>query len=338
MLTAAMVKKFAKAMGADLCGIGSMDRFEGAPKQQDPRNIFPEAKSCISLAFRIPRGYLRGIEEGTHFVTYTSMGYAALNRVTMPETQRAITCFIEDHGYETVPIPNEAVRPAIPYHTQQHDAGISRPVRPGQPNPDILIDDRIAAYICGLGEFGYSKAFLTPEFGPLQRLATIITEAELEPDPIFTGSLCDRCMACVKNCTGGAISATETEKLTVAGHRLEWGKLDFLKCSIAYKGGNPEFNPFMDPKVDTSTFEGKYCGGDELTRAVGYPHCGVNGHNAALEGARGCMRACYVHLESKGVLTRKFNTKFRKRPQWRLALDSGERVVSDSANHNHGVE
>jgi len=338
MLTSKMVKEAALEMGADLCGIGSMDRYEGAPKQQDPRYIFPEAKSCISLAFRIPRGYLRGIEEGTHFVTYTAMGYAGLNRVYMPNVQRELTCFIEDFGYETVPIANEAARPAVPYHTQTHDPSISRPVRPGLPNPDILIDDRIAAYLCGLGEFGYSKAFLTPEFGPLQRLATIYTEAELEPDPIFEGKLCDRCMSCVKNCTGGAISKSETEGVAVAGRRIEWGKLDYLKCSIAYKGGNPEFNPFMDPKTDVSKFEGKYCGGEELTKAVGYPHCGVGGHNAALEGARGCLRACYVHLEEKGVLKRKFASKFRKRPQWRLSLESEERIDTDHSVNRHGVE
>lgn len=338
MLTSELVKKAAKEMGADLCGIGTMDRYEGAPRQQDPRYIFPEAKSVISLAFRIPRGYLRGIEEGTHFVTYSVFGYAGLNRVHMPQTQRELTCFIEDFGYETVPIPNEALRPAIPYHTQTHDISISRPVRPGLPCPDILIDDRIAAYICGLGEFGYSKAFLTPEFGPLQRLATIITEAPLEPDPIFEGRLCDRCMSCVRQCTGCAISGTETEGTVVAGRRIEWGKLDFLKCSIAYKGGNPEFNPFMDPKTDTSAFEGKYCGGEELSKAVGYPKTGVGGHNAALEGARGCMRACYVHLESKGVLTRKFVSKFRKRPQWRLSLDDKREIDADISQGDHGVQ
>jgi len=54
-------------MGADLVGIGDMSRFEGAPPQMDARYIFPEARAIIGLAFRIPRGYLRGIEEGTHF-------------------------------------------------------------------------------------------------------------------------------------------------------------------------------------------------------------------------------------------------------------------------------
>ena len=63
-LTSADVKAAAKRFGADLCGIGNMERWEGAPKQNDPRYIFPGAKSFIVLGFRIPRGSLRGIEEG----------------------------------------------------------------------------------------------------------------------------------------------------------------------------------------------------------------------------------------------------------------------------------
>jgi len=336
MLTAEQVKKAAREMGADVCGIGSMDRYEGAPKQQDPRYIFPDAKSCISLVFRIPRGYLRGIEEGTHFITYTSMGYAGMNRIYMPTVQRELTCFIEDNGYEAVPICNEIGRSSIPFTTQKYDPTISRPVRPGNPTANVLIDDRVAAYICGMGEFGYSKVFLTPEFGPLQRFATIYTDAELEPDPIFEGGLCDRCMCCVKDCTGNAISATETEGVTIAGRRIEWGKLDFLKCSIAYKGGNPEFNPFMDPNVDTTEFEGKYAGGEALSKVVGHPPS--FGHNAALEGARGCIRACYVHLENKGVLKKKFVNKFRKRKQWRLSLDENTALDHDYSSEDHGVE
>ena len=75
------IRNYAKQLGADLCGFASMDRFEGAPKQMDPRYIFPDAKTCIVLAFRIPRGYFRGIEEGTYFANYTAMGYAGINEV-----------------------------------------------------------------------------------------------------------------------------------------------------------------------------------------------------------------------------------------------------------------
>ncbi len=74
MLTAQMVKDFARECGADDVGIAPMDRFEGAPKDMDPRYIYPEAKTMIGFIFRIPRGYIRGIEEGTHFYQYPSRG------------------------------------------------------------------------------------------------------------------------------------------------------------------------------------------------------------------------------------------------------------------------
>ena len=60
-LTSEIVKKAAFEAGADLCGIGSMDRFEGAPRDMDPRELYPSARSVIGLAFRIPRGVQRGI-------------------------------------------------------------------------------------------------------------------------------------------------------------------------------------------------------------------------------------------------------------------------------------
>ena len=61
MLDAKEVKRIAKEMGADLVGIAPMSRFEGAPKQMDPRYIMPNAKSMIVVANRINRGALRGI-------------------------------------------------------------------------------------------------------------------------------------------------------------------------------------------------------------------------------------------------------------------------------------
>ena len=74
MLAAKQVKEYAKRCGADIVGIGSMDRFEGAPMQMDPRYIFPDATAMIVMGFRIPRGCLRGIEEGTFYTAYCGMG------------------------------------------------------------------------------------------------------------------------------------------------------------------------------------------------------------------------------------------------------------------------
>lgn len=316
MLTSAMVKDKARQLGADLVGIAPMDRFAGAPMQQDPRYIFPAAQSCIVLAFRIPRGYMRGIEEGTFFAAYTSMGYGGINQVYSPIILRELTCFVEDHGYECAPVPNIYSGSSISFATQQEDKMRSIPVADHLPRPDILVDFRIAAYVAGLGEFGYSKVFLTPEFGPFQRFVILLTDAPLEPDPIFEGQICDRCKRCVRTCSGQAISADETEKITVAGHEIEFAKLDYLKCSTAYMGGTIAYNPFLTREAKLDEMPQTYHGTPKLSGWTGYgSHMG---HNPALEGARGCMRECYIHLEETGRLKRQFVNKFRTHKPWMI--------------------
>lgn len=306
MITSAYVKEQAKKFGADLVGITSMDRFEGAPKQMDPRYIFPGAKSMIVLGYRIPRGAFRGIEEGTFFVTYSSMGYAGINLIYGPMVLWNMTKLLEDHGYETVPIPNMNGGEAINPVTGNFRTGWSQSVDGEKPHPDILIHYRIAAFCAGLGEIGYSRVFLTPEFGPRNRFNIILTSAPLEPDPIYNGpKLCDRCMQCVKYCTTGALSKTKTVKVRVAGHDLEWADFDPYACEEGIKGGfNNERNPFIG----------------EYPRRYGY--------GRAIEGAAGCMRACMVHLEKRGVLKNKFKEPFRTGSMWSIDHSRDGEVAS----------
>jgi len=341
MLTSKQVKKYAKACGADLVGIGSMDRFEGAPKQWDPRYVFPEAKSIIGLAFRIHRGLLRGYEEGTYFGAYPSMGYANINDVYGPTVLRELGSFIEDHGHEAVIFNNSAIR----YGFQAGQA-----VSPDRPKPDVFLHFRISGLICGLGEIGYSHIFLTPEFGPRQRLMFIVTDAELEPDPIFEGGLCDRCKLCVKECPGKAISKDETTSYTVAGKTYTQAMLDEFRCAAAFQYSSPEYNPFGTAEADEvikeiiengeksqarETKPGFFSNGvaadskqywdggaihDWMAQKIGFIGAGVKNfnHPGAICGGRGCVMACMRHLESQGKLKNKFALPFRIRKPWKL--------------------
>ena len=337
MLDAEQVKQFARECGADLVGIGSLDRFEGAPKEMDPRYIFPEAEAIIGLAFRIPRGYLRGIEEGTHFYQYPAMGYSSINEVYAPVVLRELACFLEDHGYEGAAIRNTGARMACSDMTGSYEESpefgrrirYSEPVAPDRPAPDVMPHFRISAFICGLGEIGYSKLFLTPEFGPRQRFAFMLTDAPLEPDPLFEGGLCDRCMLCVKECPVGAISGTETVKVNVAGREVEWGRLAEWQCFHAYCGSVKETNPFLPrdafkdlPDGDAIMKGEKALTPKEVLQVLGILHKhypAAAGYGSAMCGGRGCLRACMVHLEKTEKLTRPFKHPFRKRKPWRLA-------------------
>jgi ferredoxin len=319
MLTSSDVKKYVKACGADLVGIASMDRFEGAPKQMDPRYIFPDAKAMIVIGSRIHRGSLRGIEEGTFYVPYASMGYAAINHIQQPMILWNACSMLEDEGYEAVGIPNNFPWSAIdssgqhPEKTEMVRENFSKPVTPDRPAPDVFVHMRIAAFCAGLGEIGYSKIFLTPQYGPRQRLAAIITDAPLEPDPLYDGpQLCDRCMACARDCTGQAISRDKTVKTTIAGRELEWGEIDCEKCSRFFCGASKEYNPFMVTEEDEAGFN------QPVSEAQRYKIGPTYNYGRALEGARGCIRACMMHLEEKGVLENKFKHPFQRRKPWRL--------------------
>ncbi len=312
------IKRLAKQYGADIVGIASMDRFEGAPKQMDPRYIMPRAKSMIVMGFRIMRGSLRGIEEGTHFSNYAAMGYGFLNFHYMPLTVVNLAKEIEDEGYEAIPIGYQHWWKAINGTTDELKGGpdkpIAKPVEEGKPIPEVMTHMRVAAYLAGLGEFGWSKVFLTPEFGPRQRFGMVMTEMELEPDPIYEGpKLCNRCMACARECPGQAISTTESVKVTLAGHEVEWGKLNERACGTAFKGAEKcapgERGTYI---AGSDKFKPSY-----ITPFYKKPNS-VYITGEAICGGRGCIRACMIELEKRGVVGNKFKYDFRVKKPWRV--------------------
>lgn len=316
---ARFVKKQALAFGADAVGIGNIERWNGAPLQMDPKQIMPECKSIIGMVFRVMRGSMRGVEEGTFFSNYSAMGYGGLTYLYMPMTVINLSKFIEDRGYEAIPMGHQSDWRAINNVGTLKDA-YSRPVAPGRAAPDIMIQLRIAAYLCGLGEIGFSKMLLSPEFGPRNRIGIVLTDLKLAPDPIYSGpQLCNKCMACVKACPGSCISAKKTVRVDLAGKTMEWADIDMNKCDDTFKGGIRHDQPLPEDE--------RYINGDErLGRGSWTPFYKKpsNLYNAgqAVCGAAGCTRACMISLENRGVLKNKFKEKFRRRKQWNVDWNS----------------
>lgn len=318
MLTAQDIKAAAKRMGADLVGIGSIDRWHTAPIQMDPKQIMPNAKSIICLGFRVMRGSLRGVEEGTYFSNYSAMGYGGITYLYMPMTVINLSKLIEDEGYEAVPMGHQSDWRAID-NMGYPRRNFSRPVAPGKAAPDVMINLRIAGFLCGLGEIGYSKMLLTPEYGPRLRVGIIITDLELEADPIMEpGTLCNRCKACVRECPGGCIPADRTIKENVGGYELEWADVDMDRCDWVFQGGaeiaEGEEGHYFDGK--SKTWEGKYKPSD-ISPFYKAPNNLYNS-GKAICGAMGCTRACMISLEKRGVLGNKFHAPFRTGKPWRV--------------------
>ena len=339
-LTAQTVKEFAQSKGLDLVGVANIDRFKDAPPRMHPAAILPEARSVIAVGRRILRGNWRGIEEGTYWPGYTYFGYhGLLNSFFIPYGVYETTCYIEDFGWEAVPyypgVPE--TQPPIP------------PVRPGAVAPDVQLAIRIVATAAGLGEMGWSKVFLTKRFGPRQRLAAIITDAELEPDPLVEpGSICDRCMSCVAGCPSEAIPHVRdgrTVRIQIEDKVYEWADVDMGRCTLSYHGGDPMVSPFIHKTFPGYEFDARR---QRISEDMAYKLCWpfslgkwrsteedpseyiIEGHARIREwggdgsygigGSRGCMRSCFDHLEQRGRIEQTFkHGRFIRHPRWLLS-------------------
>jgi ferredoxin len=301
-LTSAKLKEFAGKVGVDVLGVAPIERFEGAPPGRHPADLYPDAKSVITIGFRITRGSLRGIEEGTDWAAYDFMSYGGIVVMYSVIAQREISRFIEDHGYEAVPF----------IHTCLKQAG--QPVAPGRPKPDVLLNERILAVAAGLGEIGYSRMFLSPRFGPAIRVFPILTNAALRPDPMVRTRVCDGCKRCVKECPAQAISASETESVTIEGQTYEMARMDMERCAWCHHGGMRAVSPFISRDVRV---KGK--GVLYSKELMDIPYCRSQNRflrHVAICGAAGCVRACMIHLEERGRISQSFKTPFRVRSPW----------------------
>jgi len=338
-LTKEKIREKGYKLGLDLVGFANIERFKNAPERMHPASVFPEAKTVIVVGKRILRGGWRGIEEGTNWISYTYFDYhGLLNSFFIQEPLYNLSCFIEDYGYEAVPMYSGVPEAQPPI----------KPLRKNQPPPDVFLAIRIAATAAGLGEIGWSKVFLTEKFGPRQRLHAIITDLEVEPDPLVKpGSICKRCMECVKDCPSGAIPHIKEGKkvsIKIENYTYEWADIHLGKCTLSYHGGDSRVSPFIHKDFPGWNIDARK---QDFSEEAAYKFCWtlstgewrkteefpsgyiIEGHKMiqkwgvggsyGVGGSRGCMRSCFNFLEKKGVIEQRFkNGEFIKRERWLL--------------------
>jgi epoxyqueuosine reductase QueG len=226
------LRAHAPRAGADLLAVAPIERFTDLPPDRHPAAIFPEARSVVVVGKRIARGALRGVEEGTQFDIYRQYGRDWLNNRVLATATFRIAEFLEDAGWEAVPLPN--LPPEAP------PMGV--PVRDGQPAPNVLLDFDDAAVRAGLGEIGYCGLLLTPRFGPRQRIQLILTDADLLPDPLLEEQICARCRDLAAVCPLGAIRREKETVLDVCGKEMPVAGIETAVCRQCKNGAEP--NPF----------------------------------------------------------------------------------------------
>ena len=301
--------RMAKQYNADYVGFGSISRFQDQPVLK----IFDKTKTVICLGFRVLRGSLRGIEEGTTYYQYCTTGVETIEETVMPMALLKVSGVVEDAGFLAVPQKqNQLIMESTgDTNPEMSYEGIYKGLQ-----GETQLNFPASAVLCGIGEMGFSGSVLTEESGPFQRFGFILTDAELEETPLVQPHLCDGCKECIKACPGKALDEN--------GNRDNW------QCAAYYLGANMKKNPFMPPEAyeDLPNREAIVNGEAKLSpaearevldRTFFYPPI-KHGYAPSICG-KACDRACYVHLEEQGKLKNGFTSKFRKRPDWELSVD-----------------
>lgn len=177
------IKAYATAQGIDLVGVAStatLDRLTPLG-YNPPQDLMPECNSTIVLAIQWNHALVDGLPELRPM--YSRMMIMMNN--FLDTTIYHISRFLQQNGYLSLP-----VHASDPYDLI---------------NLKGIISHKHAAVQAGIGEFGLSNLLLTPRFGPRQRLAQILTDAELTPDTPIKEHLCEEMIphcqfACIKVC------------------------------------------------------------------------------------------------------------------------------------------
>jgi epoxyqueuosine reductase QueG len=179
------LRKIILNLGADVCGVANIDRFEEAPAGFHPRDIFPACLSVVVFGIALPKG-----------LTWAApaLVYGHFNDAVFPEIDwigfRAARELERLSGGCAVPIPSDG-----PYEYWAAEKMEGRG----------LISIRHAAGLAGLGTLGKSSLLINETYGNRLVLGAVLTDANLPSDPPAVGICRENCRLCIENCPSGAL-------------------------------------------------------------------------------------------------------------------------------------
>jgi epoxyqueuosine reductase QueG len=229
----AWTKRLAKDHGAVLVGVAPVERFDPmpplhdrAPAGQHPRDFLPEARSVISIAMPILNPVMEApavladrelemVPEHAKYEYledfYDRVGHA-VHDYMLEFIAQVVGQHLMAHGFDAMIFPTTGLHPHVSGMTDTEIWENHSPLR----YTSGPFSHRHVATRAGLGEFGYNNLVLTREFGPRQRFNSIVTDAQLVPDPLLTEPIClrDGCRLCLNACIMGCITLRDDPSMT----------------------------------------------------------------------------------------------------------------------------
>lgn len=187
------IKAAAYEFGADVCGIGSIERFKNAPEGYSPLDLFDKCKSVIAVGIALPKGiyevaprliYSHFNEKASHIID--EIGYKLAK-----EIENKFNCL-------AVPIPSDA-----PNEYWDADKLTAKG----------LISMKHTAVLCGLGSIGKSSLLINRKYGNRLIIGAVLTDLELTPDPLQESICIPECRKCIDACPVNAIKDGSVEQL-----------------------------------------------------------------------------------------------------------------------------
>lgn len=218
------LKDLAFANGMNYFGVAPVDRFSNLPEGHRPTDLLPSAKTVIVLGLRIPKSAVEANKlayDGLRHAifTYILFGHNKVNAQLESAALNMIFKLEKKHGSSAYAIP--ASTPKDEYLQMS------------------AMSNRYAAVCAGLGEFGWSGFVVTPSDGPRVRWISIITNADIEPDPLYNGpKLCvpKQCKACIENCPVGALSSEQAITVKIENMTAQYSQRNKPLCRCATTG------------------------------------------------------------------------------------------------------
>jgi epoxyqueuosine reductase len=214
------LKKYLKdTVEVDYVGVSPVERLAGAPEGHRPTDFLPGAKTVVVMAVKLPVGAVQTIFRAHE------------------DLKRYMLCIYGTHGHMFTPNTHlnfAAYRAARFLERRGH---IATPLPSGPGGGGAPFSHRHAMVAAGIGELGLNHIVLTPDYGPRIRAVSVITQADLEPDPMYSGpKLCDRAKCgdvCVKLCPSHALDPVKTLKVKIGDREYEYGYIHPDRCRIS---------------------------------------------------------------------------------------------------------